>query len=167
MDAARDRVIIDNVLPECINENPEALARTYLYLKDEGLLNALYWAKGAPPIETFVVQHSTLDAPIYALKHEGDYLGWIILSDMVLPHKVDIGIAFRRRYWGDLPQTLTTNMLGYIHSGFGVERIYGCTPWRSTVSLAERCGLKVVGKLPGYASGRDVWVVLHTAEDGT
>jgi hypothetical protein len=92
-------------------------------------------------------------------RREQEIVGHVWFENVSAQESAQIGLLYHRRVWGPVAREATALACAWAVEWVKVQRIFGITPFRLAVRHAEAVGFKLVGILPGFTLGRDVFVL--------
>ncbi|HMC63819.1 MAG TPA: GNAT family protein [Gemmataceae bacterium] len=99
----------------------------------------------------------------------GEVAGMFWFDDIIIGHKANANIWYRRKFWGHPAREASRIACRYGFEVLGYQAIWALTPWRTAVAHGESMGFEPVTVLPGYLliddHPADLTVMKLTRED--
>lgn len=149
---------------------PDILVQVCQQLNDSGMASRVFWEAAIEQGEnrvdlTWFMQYMNDVAPLFVQDLEsGDLVGLVWFNNFSAKHRANINVWYRRKAWGKPAREGTAIATRYAFALWGLQQIWGFTPWPEAVKHVIPLGYKQIATLPGYAyslgSPRDLYIVL-------
>lgn len=167
MDATRDQLAETGGAQwyDLLNGDITELGRVYFQLEQEprSPFKKIYWDSTIekPTLFEFVGFYAAESRTrLYRVNTKDGPVALVFVSDYIPEERANVGILYFRKYWGKDNLPISRQILGDMHAGLGVKRVFGMTPWPLATSHARASGMKRCGLIKKYANGKDVHVLV-------